>query len=86
MILKYLLQKEAVFCAKAPNWSGIAITKATGKLFSFSSEYEEKAEKEAQNSGKAATEIQGWLWSKEFKWQDKNWTQELAKNAKTNNS
>lgn len=32
MILKYLLQKEAVFCAKPPNWSGIAITKATGKL------------------------------------------------------
>lgn len=50
MVLKYLLQKEAMFCAKAPNWSGTAITKATGgfeTIQSFSSEDEEKAEKEA---------------------------------------
>lgn len=53
---------------------------------SSSSEDKGKAEKEAYNSGKAATEIQGWFWSQEFKWQDKNWTRELAKNARTNNS
>lgn len=38
---------------------------------SFSSEDKGKAEKEAYNSGKAATEIQGCLWSQEFKGQDK---------------
>lgn len=80
MAPKYLLQKEAVFCVKAPNWS------RTGKLLSFSSEDKGKAEKEAYNSGKAATEIQGWLWSQEFKRQDKNWTRGLAKNAIMNNS
>lgn len=88
MTLKHLLQKEAVFCVKAPKWPGIAITKATGKLLKVSQVKEDKgkAEKEAYNSGKAATEIQGWLWSKEFKRQDKNWTRELAKSARTNNS
>lgn len=84
MALKYLLQKEAVFCVKIPDKSGIPITKATGQLLKVSQVKMKTKAEEAYSSGKAATEIQGWLWSQEFKRQDKNWTKELAKNAKTN--
>lgn len=80
MVLKCLLQKEAMFWVRAPGRSERAAAQ------SLSHKDKGKAEEEGYNSGKAATEIQGWIWSQEIKRQDRNWTRELAKNARTNNS
>lgn len=62
MALKYLLQKEAVFLyfiSRLQTNLELPSPKPLETAQSFSSKDNGKAEKEAYNSGKAATEIQG---------------------------
>lgn len=56
MVLNHLLQKEAVFCVRAPDRTGMATSKAAHGL---SRESEGKIQEEDYNSRKATTEIQG---------------------------